>query len=87
MLANNKIAPFNKIAKHENYFALALDHAKLFEKHNLARNRNKFLSMRKHLAWYIKGVPGAARLRAAMVRTNSAQEVQNLLEEWSNEQS
>ena len=34
-----------------------------------------FVGMRKHLAWYCKGIRGAAELRANMVRTNSVNEV------------
>lgn len=66
----------------KNIFALAIEHAKLFEKHNLARGRNQFFSMRKHLAWYIKAVPGAAQLRAQLVKTNSAREVKEILENY-----
>ena len=48
---------------------MAIEHAKLFEEHNLARGRDKFFSMRKHLAWYIKAIPGAAQLRTQLVKT------------------
>jgi tRNA-dihydrouridine synthase len=73
------LAKRQKLAKKSNFFALAIEHAKLFEKHNLLRGRDKFFSMRKHLAWYIKEVPGAAKLRAQLVKTNSASEVEEIL--------
>jgi len=72
-----------KIATPAKFFDLAIDHAQTFESHNLKRGRNKFFSMRKHLAWYIKGIPGAAQLRSQLVRSNSASEVKAILENWS----
>jgi tRNA-dihydrouridine synthase B len=66
----------------ENLFALAIEHAQLFEKHNQSRGKNKFFSMRKHLAWYIKAVPGAAQLRAQLVKSNGASEVKQILENY-----
>lgn len=71
-----------KIATTKKLFALAIEHAKLFEEHNVARGRDKFFSMRKHLAWYIKAVPGAAQLRAQLVKTNSASEVEEILKNY-----
>jgi nifR3 family TIM-barrel protein len=66
----------------KDFFNLAIEHAELFEKHNLARGKDKFFSMRKHLAWYIKAVPDAAQLRAQLVRSNSAQEVKIILKDY-----
>ena len=37
--------------------------------------------MRKHIGWYIKGLPGAAKLRAAINRMESMQEMLDCLEE------
>jgi len=76
------LAKRQKLAGTSNLFALAIEHAKLFEKHNLARGKDKFFSMRKHLAWYIKAVPGAAKLRAQLVKTNSASEVEKILKNY-----
>ncbi len=71
-----------KLEKASNFFNLAIEHATVFEQHNLARGRDKFFSMRKHLAWYIKAVPGAAQLRAELVKSNSALEVKNILDNY-----
>lgn len=39
------------------------------------------LAMRKHAAWYLKGVPGAAKLRERVNRAQSAQELRGILRE------
>jgi tRNA-dihydrouridine synthase len=36
--------------------------------------------MRKHLGWYIKGIPGAAALRQELMHSGTEAEVLNLLE-------
>ncbi len=41
------------------------------------------LEMRKHVAWYISGVPGAARLRERVNALGDAQSVRALLEEYA----
>jgi tRNA-dihydrouridine synthase B len=71
-----------KLETANNFFNLAIEHAEIFEKHNLARGRDKFFSMRKHLAWYIKAVPGAAQLRSQLVKSNGALEVKNILDNY-----
>ena len=76
-----------QLTNSKNLFAVAIEHAKLFEEHNLARGRDKFFSMRKHLAWYIKGVDNAAQLRSQLVKSNSAQEVKDILNKYQDEQS
>ena len=38
-----------------------------------------FLPMRKHLAWYVKNMPHAKQLRMKLMRTNSANEVREIL--------
>ena len=37
------------------------------------------LQMRKHIAWYTTGLPGAARLRCAINQANSLQEVKMII--------
>jgi tRNA-dihydrouridine synthase B len=39
----------------------------------------QFVSIRKHLAWYFHGFDGASEMRQRMVRTNSADEVENII--------
>jgi tRNA-dihydrouridine synthase len=53
-------------------FRVLLEHSRHFEKHVMFRS---FVGMRKHLAWYCFDSPGAAELRAQMVRVNRTEEV------------
>jgi tRNA-dihydrouridine synthase B len=45
--------------------------------------RKGMLEMRKHVAWYISGIPGAARLRDGVNRLESAQAVRALLARYA----
>jgi tRNA-dihydrouridine synthase len=56
----------------EERFRVLLEHSRHFEKTNMIRN---FVGMRKHLAWYCCDSPGAAELRAQMVRVNRIEDV------------
>ena len=40
-----------------------------------------FLPFRKHLAWYVRGVPEAKKLRAKLMQANSASEAESILRE------
>ena len=63
----------------EDRFDMILKHARTFERfHDAAR----FPRMRKHLGWYCSGFPHAAALRAHMVKTNNARDVERLLHEY-----
>lgn len=63
----------------EERFRVMLDHAKQFE---AILDRQCFPRMRKHLGWYCKGFPGAAAMRAAMVRASSSEDVARLVSEY-----
>jgi len=56
----------------EERFRVLLEHSRHFEKHSMIRS---FVGMRKHLAWYCYDSPGAAELRAQMVRVSRIEEV------------
>lgn len=56
----------------EERFRVLLEHSRHFEKHSMFRS---FVGMRKHLAWYCCDSPGAAELRAQMVRVSGTEEV------------
>jgi tRNA-dihydrouridine synthase len=56
----------------EERFSVLLEQGRHFEKHNMIRS---FVGMRKHLAWYCYDIPGAAELRAQLVRVNHIDEV------------
>lgn len=61
---------------------IALEHASLFEKTFTTWPKYSFLPMRKHLAWYIKGVPQAKEIRQELVQTNSSEQVQRVFEKY-----
>lgn len=66
------------LAEH-NIFAIALEHARLFEQVYRKADGCGFMPMRKHLAWYTKGIAQAALVRSQLVRTSSADEVEAVL--------
>lgn len=57
---------------------LAVLHSQIFEE---LYPSAIFWPMRKHLAWYIKGMPGAAKLREQLMQVESAQEVEDILKQ------
>jgi tRNA-dihydrouridine synthase len=63
----------------EERFRVLLEHSRYFDKHSLVGN---FVAMRKHLAWYCCDSPGAAELRAQMVRVNRIEEVVQCLRSY-----
>jgi tRNA-dihydrouridine synthase len=38
--------------------------------------------MRKNLAWYIKGIPGAAALRSRLVRAENVSDIEKIVKEY-----
>jgi tRNA-dihydrouridine synthase len=68
-------------------FAWMIEHALLHERISKPQNHDEmdvrwFMPMRKHLAWYTKGFPGAVELRSKLMLTNSAKDVSTLLNHW-----
>lgn len=61
----------------EERLALACRHLELAVA--AAGERRGVREMRKHLAWYLKGLPGAARVRAAIMAAPTMKEVEELL--------
>lgn len=59
-------------------FAIALEHAYLFEKVYSHDERYNFLPMRKHLGWYVKGIPNAAEIRKQLFASQSAAAVEKI---------
>lgn len=55
----------------------ALEHAELFEK---VRGKRPFFDIRKHLAWYVKCIHGAAKLRVSLMNAKNINDVEKLLE-------
>lgn len=63
----------------EERFAILADHAQQFQ---ALFGQKQFYRMRKHLAWYCKGFPHAASLRAQMVRVSSVDELNQVLADF-----
>ena len=59
-----------------------LEHTKLFE--SLLGDSKPFALMKKHYKAYVNGFEGAAELRAKLMETNSAAEVEQLVTEFLN---
>jgi tRNA-dihydrouridine synthase B len=59
--------------------AVALDHARVYEDTYSSHDKYAFLPMRKHLAWYIKGVDQAKQIRQQLVLASSSQDVEKIL--------
>lgn len=62
-----------------------IEHAKLYQKFNkpeqvVEGDSRWFMPMRKHLAWYCKGFEGAVETRSKLMLTNSAEEVEQIVE-------
>lgn len=64
-------------------FEIALEHARLYEATYSHNERYSFLPMRKHLGWYVKGIPQASTIRQAVFRTNTSDEVESLFREYN----
>ncbi|MCC7197581.1 tRNA-dihydrouridine synthase [Candidatus Peregrinibacteria bacterium] len=60
----------------EEKFAVAVEHAELYEK---ILGADYFVPMRKHLAWYIRGFSNASELRQKLMQAKSSQEVKDIL--------
>ncbi len=56
----------------EERVRVILEHSDYFQNHC---GSSTFVGMRKHLAWYCRGIHGASELRAQMVRVSSVSEV------------
>ncbi|MCA9383594.1 tRNA-dihydrouridine synthase [Candidatus Dojkabacteria bacterium] len=56
------------------------EHCKL---HWQIKGEKAFVQMRKHLAWYVKGMPGASELRRQLMSTKTPDEVEDILDNYS----
>jgi tRNA-dihydrouridine synthase len=62
----------------EERFALAIEHAKMAEQYQ-HDPRGAAIEFRKHLGWYVKGLPGSAELRKQLYAVTSMGEVEGIL--------
>jgi len=65
-----------KTKSKEEIFKIALEHAKLAHK---LKGRRGIVEMRKHLCWYVQGLPGAKKLRERLVRVENLEEIKKIL--------
>ncbi len=63
----------------EERAAMALAHARMQQAY---KGQHGLVEMRKHLAWYLKGARGAAKLRARANACNTLEQIQSLLQEF-----
>jgi len=57
-----------------------LEHAKIYGQ---VFGQEYFLPLRKHLAWYARGFPGASELRQELVRVNKYKDVKTIIERYT----
>jgi tRNA-dihydrouridine synthase len=62
-------------------FAIALDHARMAAAYEPDR-RGAAIEFRKHLGWYVKGLPASADLRKKLHAVNSLDEVEGIFDEY-----
>ena len=65
----------------EERFAIALEHARMAAEYEPDR-RGAAIEFRKHLGWYVKGLPGSAELRKKLHAVTSLGEVAGIFEEY-----
>src|SRR3954463_5982313 len=65
----------------EERFRIALEHAHMAEEYEPDR-RGAAIEFRKHLGWYVKGLPGSAELRKRLHAVSSLGEVEGIFEEY-----
>jgi tRNA-dihydrouridine synthase B len=62
-------------------FAIALDHARMADAYE-ADQRGAAIEFRKHLGWYVKGLPGSADLRKRLHAVTSLMEVEGIFADY-----
>jgi nifR3 family TIM-barrel protein len=65
----------------EERFAIALDHARMAQSFE-ADPRGAAIEFRKHLGWYVKGLPGSARLRQRLHQVTALGDVEAIFEDY-----
>jgi len=63
----------------EERFAIAVEHARMAESYQ-HDPRGAAIEFRKHLGWYVKGLPGSADLRKQLYAVNQMGEVEGILD-------
>lgn len=71
--------PVDDAAHRYQRMQIAIEHAHLYEACFSTRARYRFIPMRKHLSWYVRGIHAASHIRQALMRASSAAEVEEIL--------
>jgi len=66
----------SKEVDYKKRLRVAIENARVYEE---IFGKERFLPIRKHLAWYAKGFEGVSELRSKLVRTESEDEVEELI--------
>jgi tRNA-dihydrouridine synthase B len=61
----------------ERRFAIALEHARMADEYE-ADPRGAAIEFRKHLGWYVKGIPGSGELRRKLHAVESLSQVEDV---------
>jgi tRNA-dihydrouridine synthase len=73
--------PLPPVPPVERRFEIALEHARMAESYE-PDPRGAAIEFRKHLGWYVKGLPGSAELRKRLHAVNSFSEVEGIFGDW-----
>ncbi|MBA3047136.1 tRNA-dihydrouridine synthase [Patescibacteria group bacterium] len=65
-----------EVRSNDEIFRVALKHAKLAEK---LKGRQGIIEMRKHLCWYVHGLPGAREMRQRLVKVETIKDIEKIL--------
>src|SRR3954467_15633165 len=65
----------------ERKFEIAMDHARMAEQYE-ADPRGAAIEFRKHLGWYVKGIPGSAELRKKLHAVENLSQVEDVFAEY-----
>jgi nifR3 family TIM-barrel protein len=68
-----------KLETKKEYLLKHLEHLIEYKGEHLAT-----LEMRTHGAWYLKGMPGASKIKTQIVNAKSVQEIKNIIEDYFN---
>ncbi|MFH1427113.1 MAG: tRNA-dihydrouridine synthase [Patescibacteria group bacterium] len=62
-----------KVKNSKEIFRVALKHARLAE---ILKGKDNLVEMRKHLCWYVQGLPGAREMRNKLVKVKSVKDIE-----------
>jgi tRNA-dihydrouridine synthase B len=73
--------PMRSAPSVEERFEIALDHARMVADYE-ADPRGAAIEFRKHLGWYVKGLPGSAEMRKRLYAVESFDEIEGIFAEY-----